>query len=239
MLVSRLVALAAPARLLSSLHPAPGAASCVPSLYTQRTTKPRCPTAGCREKLVFSNSVTCKACGTAHCLKHRFEADHRCAGAPRVVARVVPPLPTVRAAPVSRTSLSSLRARAAAQFSDPANSLRGTAARRAAAVGAPSPLPVAGVVGAPLPLPAEGWTSEPCPTCRRRDFADAAALVAHCQGGCPAGSVASVAMRSGGALRSREVCPSCGLRFNTVELLVEHHAAAHEGGSWTSSCQVC
>jgi len=84
--------------------------------------------------------------------------------------------------------------------------------------------------------------AERCPGCGRSGFADAPSLVSHCEA-CPAAravAAAPAAMRSGGANRSREVCPACGLRFLTVEALVEHHAAAHEGGSWrTSSCQVC
>jgi predicted nucleic acid binding AN1-type Zn finger protein len=35
----------------------------------------------CKETLTFSNTSGCKGCGQKVCLKHRFPADHACAGA--------------------------------------------------------------------------------------------------------------------------------------------------------------
>ncbi|XP_040383734.1 zinc finger AN1 domain-containing stress-associated protein 17 [Oryza brachyantha] len=46
-----------------------------------RKRKPRCPVPRCRETLTFSNTSGCKGCGRKVCLKHRFPADHGCAGA--------------------------------------------------------------------------------------------------------------------------------------------------------------
>ncbi|CAN6217543.1 unnamed protein product [Urochloa humidicola] len=46
-----------------------------------RKRKPACPARRCKEQLTFSNSSECKSCGRKVCLKHRFPADHGCAGA--------------------------------------------------------------------------------------------------------------------------------------------------------------
>ncbi|CAL5088480.1 unnamed protein product [Urochloa decumbens] len=46
-----------------------------------RKRKPACPARRCKEPLTFSNSTECKSCGRKVCLKHRFPADHGCAGA--------------------------------------------------------------------------------------------------------------------------------------------------------------
>jgi hypothetical protein len=53
-------------------------AECTPAEYAARTTKPRCGAPSCREKLVFSNCVTCKRCGVKTCLRHRWADDHAC-----------------------------------------------------------------------------------------------------------------------------------------------------------------
>ncbi|KAG6556131.1 hypothetical protein Mapa_002072 [Marchantia paleacea] len=40
--------------------------------------KARCPVPRCREELKFSNTYSCKSCGSNICLKHRFASDHAC-----------------------------------------------------------------------------------------------------------------------------------------------------------------
>eukprot|EP00897_Mesotaenium_endlicherianum_P001190 jgi/Mesen1/11071/ME000099S10519 len=55
-----------------------GTTSCDPSNYARATQKRKCPVAGCREVLTFSNVVRCKGCGKDTCLKHRFGPDHAC-----------------------------------------------------------------------------------------------------------------------------------------------------------------
>ena len=188
-------------------------AACDPGAYAARTRKPRCPVAGCREKLTFSNRVACKSCGRATCLRHRFPDDHGCAAAAagaRAAAaaaaraaqaqgwRVAPPqLP--RRAPASQQER---RAAAAQQFADPGNSLRGTAARR---------------MGAAAGGGAAGAGPEVCVTCGAR-FGDVGALIAHAE-----------AAHAAPAPRLREVCPACGARFADAVALVAHHDAAHGG----------
>lgn len=53
---------------------------CDPSNYDKVTKKKKCPAPGCRETLVFSNTIKCRDCEVEHCLKHRFGADHKCSG---------------------------------------------------------------------------------------------------------------------------------------------------------------
>lgn len=44
---------------------------CNPANYQKVHNKPRCPAAGCREKLTSINTYACKECGRKVCLKHR------------------------------------------------------------------------------------------------------------------------------------------------------------------------
>lgn len=53
---------------------------CEPSNYEKVTKKKKCPVPGCRELLVFSNTIKCRECSVDHCLKHRFGPDHKCPG---------------------------------------------------------------------------------------------------------------------------------------------------------------
>lgn len=53
---------------------------CDPSNYEKATKKKKCPVPGCRETLVFSNTIKCRDCEVDHCLKHRFGPDHKCPG---------------------------------------------------------------------------------------------------------------------------------------------------------------
>lgn len=53
---------------------------CDPSNYEKAVKKKKCPVPGCREILVFSNTIKCRDCLVDHCLKHRFGPDHKCPG---------------------------------------------------------------------------------------------------------------------------------------------------------------
>ncbi|KAK7285591.1 hypothetical protein RJT34_20367 [Clitoria ternatea] len=53
---------------------------CDPSNFEKVTKKKKCPAPGCREVLVFSNTIKCRDCLMDHCLKHRFGPDHKCSG---------------------------------------------------------------------------------------------------------------------------------------------------------------
>ena len=51
---------------------------CDPTNYAKVHKKPRCPVAGCKEKLTTINAYRCKDCGQRICLKHRHPDDHKC-----------------------------------------------------------------------------------------------------------------------------------------------------------------
>lgn len=40
--------------------------------------KPRCPVAGCKEKLTTISTFACGSCGKKVCMKHRYEDAHEC-----------------------------------------------------------------------------------------------------------------------------------------------------------------
>ena len=60
------------------------AQACDPANYAKVHKRPRCPAAGCRDKLTTINSYRCKDCGATVCLRHRFASDHQCPGRPGV-----------------------------------------------------------------------------------------------------------------------------------------------------------
>lgn len=133
---------------------------CIPSAYAQRTTKARCPVGACREKLVFSNTVRCRSCGTATCLRHRYTGDHDCRTPqqqqPRPAAAAAVARQAAPKAPPVFPSLASLKAKTAGQFAEPGNSLAGTAQRRAAAAAPPAMHSGGGSAGREV-CPACGW----------------------------------------------------------------------------------
>lgn len=53
--------------------------ACDPTNYDKVHKRPKCPAAGCKEKLSFSNTYECKTCLLRVCLKHRHGDDHGCA----------------------------------------------------------------------------------------------------------------------------------------------------------------
>lgn len=56
------------------------ATDCDPANYQRVHNKKKCPALGCKSKLTESNTYTCKKCGKAVCMSHRFEKDHQCPG---------------------------------------------------------------------------------------------------------------------------------------------------------------
>lgn len=53
---------------------------CDPSNYENAAQKKYCPFLGCKEILLFSNTIRCKDCTQEHCLRHKFAPDHKCSG---------------------------------------------------------------------------------------------------------------------------------------------------------------
>jgi hypothetical protein len=77
--------------------PPPSRQACNPANYARVHKKPTCPVPGCRDRLGPSNTVTCKACALATCLRHRHGSDHGCA------ARVAAARPPSASAAVKAT----------------------------------------------------------------------------------------------------------------------------------------
>ncbi|GIL62998.1 hypothetical protein Vafri_17155 [Volvox africanus] len=130
---------------------------CDPTNYDKVHKKPRCPVGGCKEKLTTINAYRCKHCSQRVCLRHRDPGDHKCAEAQadlrqermsnyalfakpssgrRAPASTTPTIagpPAAALPPQSvprRLDAQKLHAAAVKQYEDPANSVRGTAARR-------------------------------------------------------------------------------------------------------------
>ena len=188
---------------------------CTPAEYAARTTKPRCGAPSCREKLVFSNCVTCKRCGVKTCLKHRWADDHAC-GSVRPSSQ--PPTSAsgaAGAAAMARLGLGGAKA---------APARTGAAPARTAEV-----------------CPTCSFTCDDVATLVAHCETAHAAAGSSGRGGPPAHRPASP-MRSGGM--GREVCPHCGARFTDVIALVEHHRHSHEAGTRPpgdggAACHVC
>ncbi|KAK9671044.1 hypothetical protein RND81_12G002900 [Saponaria officinalis] len=203
--------------------------ACDPSNYHKATKKRRCPVVGCKEILVFSNTVMCKDCTTDHCLKHRFGPDHKCVG---------PPKPDSGFQLMSFLSTSSTRkeeprnSRAPPQSSSTWSRLVNAAsAARASAEASMAKLTGDFTqslnVGQPSkssPAPASGG-KEVCPQCNLR-FSSVTALVEHVEKVHERNN-----NRSGVRKLSVDVCPKCSRGFRDPVDLVEHVEKDHGGTS--------
>jgi hypothetical protein len=178
------------------------AAACDPANYARVHKKPKCPVAGCRERLTTTSSFDCRACGATVCLRHRLVLDHGCAerraaaaaAAPGVGARLGAMAPAFRA----------LFSGGAAAVGGARSAAAAAAARRAAAAPPPSK---------PAPKPAAK------PVAKRPEEIDLARSPSPARAAPPARGAALV-----------ERCPQCPARFATVQELIDHAGAAHACG---------
>lgn len=199
---------------------------CDPANYDRVHRKPRCPVAGCREKLGAVNSYTCKECGAAVCLKHRLPADHKCVGRAAAAASKAQgrlnPQNWRRMFSVGGTSGASTAAitRPAATQQVPPPQRESRPARSFAASGSGSSArpTVAQRAGAAVAKTREGIQSQLQQYRQQR------------QQRSQPGSGAALGASS--ASTGQEVC-QCGARFATVQQLIEHAEVAHAGG-WSS-----
>ncbi|KAL9232568.1 hypothetical protein vseg_007667 [Gypsophila vaccaria] len=209
--------------------------ACDPTNYEKATKKRRCPVVGCKEILVFSNTVKCKDCTIDHCLKHRFGPDHKCPG-PRK-----PDSGFQFMSFLNNNSNSSSRkeeprrGRAPAQSSSTWNRLVSAAsAARATAEAGMAKLTAdfnqslhvgqgsrsSGSASAPV-----SGGQEACPQCNLR-FLSVTALVEHVQKVHERDN-----NRSGVRKLSIDVCPKCSRGFRDPVALVEHVEKDHGGTS--------
>lgn len=203
---------------------------CDPSNYEKVTKKRKCPVVGCKEILVFSNTIKCKDCTTDHCLKHRFGPDHKCDGPPKASTGIpfMGLLNSSSKKEVARPDRAPVQASSSmwSRFLDAASSARASAEAGIAKLsndfnqalqvgqGSKSSTSTGGPGG-----------QEVCLQCNMR-FASVTALVEH---------VKKVHERSNNRHSvkklSIDVCPKCSRGFKDPVALVDHVEKDHGGTS--------
>jgi hypothetical protein len=180
--------------------------ACDPANYARVHKKPKCPVAGCRERLTTTSSFDCRACGATVCLRHRLVLDHGCAERRAAAAAAVLGLGARLGAmaPSFRALFSGGGAGGAAAGGGARSAAAAAAARRAAAAPPPSK---------PAPKPAAK------PVAKRPEEIDLARSPSPARAAPPARGAALV-----------ERCPQCPARFATVQELIDHAGAAHACG---------
>lgn len=201
---------------------------CDPSNYDKVTKKRKCPVRGCKEILVFSNTIKCRDCTVDHCLKHRFGPDHSCPGPKKLDtgfafmsllnrSRKEEPKPKQSPATSSTkwtssflNAASSFRASAEAGMSKLSNEIS-------------QKLQIAKDGAGQSSSSGTGGT-ELCPQCGARFFS-VTTLIEH---------VEKFHDRSGNHARPKvtvDVCPKCSRGFRDPVALVEHVERDHGGTS--------
>ncbi|PKA57437.1 Zinc finger AN1 and C2H2 domain-containing stress-associated protein 16 [Apostasia shenzhenica] len=196
---------------------------CDPSNYQKVTKKKRCPVLGCKETLVFSNTVRCKDCFQDHCLRHRFGPDHKCLG-PKKLNTGFSLIGGLRnqkgelsssqtSSGSSKWSLSLLNAASSLRASAEAGMQRLAIATNQALQKAKDGMPQG-----------SADLEEQCMQCKAR-FSSVNALIDHVEG---------VHERHVSHVQGKvivDVCPKCSKAFRDPVLLVEHVEKDHGGSS--------
>lgn len=203
-------------------------ADCDPSNYDKVTKKRKCPVRGCREVLVFSNTIKCRDCTVDHCLKHRFGPDHDCPGPKKLdtgfafmnlLNRSKKEDPKSKQSPTPSSpkwttsilsAASSFRASAEAGMSKLSNEISQKLHIAKDGAGQSSSGDTAG--------------TELCPQCGAK-FSSVTMLIDH---------VEKVHDRSGNQHHAKvaiDVCPKCSRGFRDPVALVEHVERDHGGTS--------
>lgn len=175
---------------------------CDPSNYEKVTKKKKCPVRGCRETLVFSNTIKCRDCTVDHCLKHRLGLDHGCPGPTK-------PEPSFSFWGFSNTQKqnpSSSSSSWTTSFFDVVSSL----------ISANDKNSEAGPTG-----PTGTGQVEECPICNMK-FSKVAALIDHVQ---------MIHEKKGVMKVTVDVCPKCSKGFRDPVALVQHVEREHRGMS--------
>ncbi|KMS95868.1 hypothetical protein BVRB_004280 [Beta vulgaris subsp. vulgaris] len=203
--------------------------ACDPKNYEKVTKKRKCPVTGCKETLVFSNTVKCKDCKIDHCLKHRFGPDHKCSGPPKSNTGFpfMGLLNTTSRKEVSRSNQPvQSKSSAWSRFVSAASSARASAEAGMAKLSSDfnQTLQVGQGSNSTVNTGGSGG-QEVCPQCNVR-FSSVTALVEH---------VEKVHERSNNRSSVRklsiDVCPKCSKGFRDPVALVEHVEKDHGGTS--------
>lgn len=233
---------------------------CNPARRKQRKQKKRCGAKGCHKKLTLTNKFSCDSCRLELCLAHRYPDAHNCASAQTVtrsgfLSRFTQPKATTTrtaANPKPKRPKPARKKNKAGtdkwgRAVDPANTLRGTAARRMRGVDARAVTAAA----APEPAPQAGTGREVCPQCSAR-FALVTDLVAHVEShhsalpavttaaATAAGAGGGVGAGTAAATRVRATpCPRCGASFyDPVDLVAHCESGGCTQTKRQSSCMV-
>ncbi|KAK7392870.1 hypothetical protein VNO78_21320 [Psophocarpus tetragonolobus] len=198
---------------------------CDPSNYEKATKKKKCPVPGCREILVFSNTINCRDCKVDHCLKHRFGPDHKCPGPKKVETsfsfmNLVNGSKRQDSKPKSSPSTSS---KWTTSFLNMASNIRASAEAGVSRLRGDSNTAWQTARGGVAQSHTSGQV-EQCPQCGAK-FSSVTTLVDHVQ---------KVHERSGnrsGAKVTIDVCPKCSRGFRDPVSLVEHVERDHGGSS--------
>lgn len=197
--------------------------------------KRKCPASGCRETLVFSNTIKCRDCLVDHSLKHRFGSDHKCPG-PRTLETSFPFTSFLNTTGIkeesnSKPALSSTTSsKWTTSFLNVASSIRASAeagilkfwgeihqAWQPATDGAAHSSTSGGN---------RTGTTEQCPRCGAK-FSSISALVNHAR----KAHERNGNDRYGGKKVTVDVCPKCRRGFWDPVALVEHVERDHGGTS--------
>lgn len=199
---------------------------CDPSNYEKVTKKKKCPAAGCKEILVFSNTIKCRDCMLDHCLKHRFGPDHKCPG-PKKLETSFPFLSLLNKNRKEERKPNSSSTPSSSKWSS--SFLNAASNIRASAEAGMSKL--SGEINQVWQTTKDGVGQnsgsehvEQCPQCGAK-FSSVTTLVEHVQ---------KVHERSGnqsGVRVAIDVCPKCSKGFRDPVSLVEHVERDHGGSS--------
>ncbi|PIA53626.1 hypothetical protein AQUCO_00900297v1 [Aquilegia coerulea] len=198
---------------------------CDPSNYEKATKKKKCPVAGCRELLTFSNTIKCRDCSIDHCLKHRFGPDHKCPGPKKPSASLG--FPFMALLNKSQKEKSRSKQSSAAALPNWATSLKNAASSvRASAEASMEKLSKMALDGIGQSSSSNGnGEVEECPQCHA-NFSSVTSLVEHVEKVHESGN-----KRAGVQKVTIDACPKCSKGFVDPVALVEHVERAHGGMS--------
>ncbi|KAK7244609.1 hypothetical protein RIF29_39433 [Crotalaria pallida] len=190
---------------------------CDPSNFEKVTKKKKCPAAGCREILVFSNTIKCRDCMVDHCLKHRFGPDHKCPGPKKLETSFsFMNLLNRSTKENSKPSPSTASSRWSTSFLNVASTLRASAEASMSKLSG---------VGQSSGSGNSNDQVEQCPQCGAK-FSSVTTLVDHVQKVHERNG-----NRSGVKKAAIDACPKCSKGFVDPVALVEHVEREHGGSS--------
>jgi predicted nucleic acid binding AN1-type Zn finger protein len=185
---------------------------CNPENYDKVHKKKKCSVKLCKEKLVSTNSITCKDCGAVTCLRHRLAEDHKCPGPP--------------AAPPSgiRAAFGNLFT----GFNSTTSSLNGTTTTTATTrTAAPLPATASRMTSAKSKV---SFVAKKASTSLQTQLQDYKSSQKNKNN--PTSNMATSTTTTA-TTPAAEQCPQCGERFSTVQALIDHASSAHLNG-WSS-----